>query len=81
MRAIINRLLKRRRFSLTLYEQCYVREVDGSYAASIREFDGCFAVGDTLAQAARNLERTAHEWVEACKEDGIPIPPPAVLSD
>jgi len=58
------------------YEHVLVREADGSYSASITEFEGCLACGDTTEEALKNLEEVALSWIEAELEQGRTIPPP-----
>jgi len=58
------------------YSRLLVREQDGGFNARVIEFSGCFAEGDTAAEAAQNLETAAEAWVEGALEDGFPIPEP-----
>lgn len=58
------------------YARILIPEDDGTYSAEILEFPGCFAEGDTLAEAMQNLERTAAAWIKATLEQGQDIPEP-----
>jgi predicted RNase H-like HicB family nuclease len=53
----------------------------GGYVASIHEFPGCIAHGDTADEAMQNLERTAESWLEAALGTGYEVPPPSDYSD
>jgi predicted HicB family RNase H-like nuclease len=58
----------------------YVRQVapqpDGLFKAEILEFPGCFAVGDTAAEALASLEEVAVDWIAATIAQGQDIPEP-----
>ena len=58
----------------------YVRRLlpdeTGGYVASILEFPGCIAEGDTAEEALANLDKAAIAWVEAALESGYPIREP-----
>jgi antitoxin HicB len=58
------------------YGRLLVPEDDGTYRAEIIEFPGCFAVGDTAAEAVENLENVAVGWIESTLAKGRPIPEP-----
>ncbi len=49
---------------------------DDGFHAEILEFPGCFAQGESAAEAYTNLERAAHAWIEACQEQGQDVPAP-----
>jgi predicted RNase H-like HicB family nuclease len=51
----------------------------GGYVATIQEFSGCIAEGDSAEQAMRNLESAAASWLRAAAEFGQPIPDPLDL--
>ena len=57
------------------YSRLLVRDQDGGFTARVIEFSGCFAEGDTAAEAAENLETAAEAWVEGALDDGFDIPP------
>lgn len=61
-------------------DRAYTRRLtpdeDGGYTASIQEFPGCFADGDTADQALENLMAAAASWVAAQEDLGQEIPPP-----
>ena len=49
---------------------------EGSYAAEILEFPGCFAQGETPNEAMANLEKAALSWIQVAlsQEQEIPAP-------
>jgi len=51
-------------------------EESGTYTATILEFPGCIAQGDTPQEAYEHLENAAKEWIEAALtlEQEIPSP-------
>ncbi|MCR5144725.1 MAG: type II toxin-antitoxin system HicB family antitoxin [Lachnospiraceae bacterium] len=51
-------------------------EEDKAYIASVPEFAGCIADGETREEAFHNLEIVAQEWIETAKEHGRDIPKP-----
>jgi antitoxin HicB len=51
-------------------------EDDGGYRAEIVEFPGCFAEGETAAEAAANLENAASSWLSSTIAKGQTIPEP-----
>ena len=57
------------------YERLLFPEQDGSWSAEILEFRGCFATGDTAAEALQNLERVAESWILGMIAKGESIPP------
>ena len=57
------------------YTWQFVKEETG-FSARIVEFPGCFAEGDTLTEAAQNLERAADAWILATREDGQTVSEP-----
>jgi predicted RNase H-like HicB family nuclease len=54
-----------------------VLDTDGSYFAQIVEFPGCFATGDTKAEALARLEDVAESWIMAALSQGQTIPSPS----
>lgn len=62
-----------------ILRQPYARTVipvEDGFHAEILEFPGCFAVGDSVAEAYARLEETAYSWIEACLEQDQRIPSP-----
>lgn len=51
----------------------------GGYLATILEFPGCIADGDTADEALANLERIAESWVEVSLANGQAIREPIEL--
>jgi predicted RNase H-like HicB family nuclease len=62
-------------------QQPYARIVipvdQDSYHAEILEFPGCYAQGETPADAYANLENVAESWIETCISEGQDIPTPS----
>jgi len=59
------------------YSRLFVRDEEwGGYAASIVEFPGCVNQGETVAEAAEKLEKTAKSWLMAVIDKGQRIPEP-----
>lgn len=51
---------------------------DGSYAAEILEFSGCFSQGETPDEAIENLENAARSWIQVALVQGLEIPEPFI---
>ncbi len=49
---------------------------EGGYTASVLEFEGCFAEGDTADEAIGELEGAMRDWLAAAIRQGQPIPSP-----
>lgn len=58
------------------YERILIPEETGEFSASILEFPGCYAFGNSPNEAYANLEDVAKEWIESEFEQGREIPPP-----
>jgi len=58
------------------YARILVPEEDGTYSAEILEFPGCYAEGDTAAEAIDDLEKAAASWIEATLGQNKEIPEP-----
>src|SRR5262245_50659662 len=58
------------------YGRLLVPEDEGGYRAEIIEFPGCFAEGETAAEAASHLEDAALSWLEATIARGQTVPAP-----
>lgn len=54
----------------------YWSEDDEAYIAEVPELSGCMADGLTAAEALRNVELVAQEWIETARELGRPVPEP-----
>lgn len=61
------------------YARRLTPDEDGVYVATIQEFPGCIAQGDTAEEAMANLEAAAESWIEAQLALGQPIPEPIEL--
>jgi antitoxin HicB len=51
-----------------------VADEDSVFIASVPELEGCFADGDSVEEALRNLERVLRDWLELAIEAGEAIP-------
>jgi antitoxin HicB len=58
------------------YGRLLVPEDEGGYRAEIIEFPGCFAEGESAAEAAANLEDAARSWLESTLAKGQTVPEP-----
>lgn len=69
----------------TLLRRSYTRMVkpdeSGVFVATIREFPGCVADGDSIHEAISRLELAAESWIEAAREMGQSIPEPLQESE
>jgi len=63
------------------YGRRLVPDPDGGYTASIHEFPGCFAEGETADEALTELNAAATAWVAAALESGHRVPEPIDASD
>lgn len=57
------------------YTYILTKEEKG-YSAFVLEFDGCYADGESIEEASKNLEKAAEAWVEGILDDNTPIPEP-----
>lgn len=51
-------------------------EQDGAFIAEMPELEGCIAHGDTQAEALKEVNKVAKEWLLMAKEKGWNIPQP-----
>ena len=51
-----------------------IKEEDGTYYASVKEFSGCATEGDTIEEAATMIEDAMRGWIESNIERGLEIP-------
>lgn len=58
------------------YARRLVPDETGGYVASIQEFPGCIAEGDTAEEAIRNLDAAAASWVNVALSNGYEIREP-----
>lgn len=54
---------------------------DKIYVASVPELQGCMAHGKTKEEALKEIEVAKELWIETAKEDGLPIPEPALFTN
>ncbi len=59
------------------YARIVIPDERGGYYSEILEFPGCFAQGDTVEEAFRNLEEAAKSWLEVAVANGQEIPQPS----
>jgi predicted RNase H-like HicB family nuclease len=71
--------MKARDYLKKPYARRLVPDEDGGYVATIQEFPGCIAEGDTANEALANLESAAESWIEALREGGQDVPEPVAL--
>lgn len=60
------------------YSRLLIPDENGTFAAEILEFPGCFAQGNTPNEAFKNLEKTARAWIESSLARGLDIPQPSI---
>lgn len=58
------------------YARRLVPDETGGYVASIQEFPGCVAEGDTPEEAIQNLDKAAASWVQVALSNGYEIRDP-----
>ncbi len=58
------------------YIRRLVPDEAGGYTASIHEFPGCIAEGDTAEEALQNLEKAAASWIASAIETGYKVAEP-----
>jgi predicted RNase H-like HicB family nuclease len=58
------------------YSWVVAQDPNGRFSARVAELPGCATDGATRAEALKNLEDAAHDWVKGALEDGFPIPEP-----
>ena len=61
------------------YARRLTPDPSGGYVATIQEFDGLIAEGETADEALVNLDAAAKSWIEATLESGGRIPAPVDL--
>ena len=63
------------------YERVIIPEEEGGFSASIAEFEGCLADGETADEAMANLDSAAEAWIKAEQDAGRDIPEPWNLQE
>lgn len=58
------------------YARRLIPDETGGYTASIQEFPGCFAEGETAQDAIENLNKAAESWIEVALLNGYEIKDP-----
>jgi antitoxin HicB len=59
------------------YARIVIPDEKGGYHAEILEFSGCYAQGESVDEAYKNLEEAAEAWIESCLAKGQTIPEPS----
>lgn len=59
------------------YARIVIPDEKGGYHAEILEFPGCYAQGESVGEAYKNLEEAAGAWIEASLANGQMIPEPS----
>jgi predicted RNase H-like HicB family nuclease len=50
---------------------------DGTYSAYVPDLPGCVSSGETVAELQQNIEEAVRDHIEALRDTGQPVPPPA----
>lgn len=58
------------------YARRLVPDENGGFVASIHEFPGCIAEGETPEETLQNLENAASAWIESALSTGYPVRDP-----
>lgn len=58
------------------YTRRLVPDEDGGYSATVQEFPGCIADGDSAEEALENLRKVAISWIQSHVELGQNVPDP-----
>lgn len=58
------------------YARRLIPDESGGFVASIQEFPGCIAEGDTADEALRSLEKAATAWLQSAMATGYPVRDP-----
>jgi predicted RNase H-like HicB family nuclease len=53
----------------------YWSKPDEAFIAEVPELPGCAADGDTYAEALKNVQVVAHQWIKTAQSLGRTIPP------
>ena len=56
-------------------------KTEGGYALNCPELPGCITCADTVHEGLELIEDAKKCWIEACIEDGTPIPEPSDIDD
>ncbi len=51
-------------------------DADAGYIAVVPDLPGCSAFGETMEEAAREIEDAQAAWIEACRASGDSVPEP-----
>lgn len=52
-------------------------EEGGGYLAEAIDLNGCMSDGETIEEAANNLQDAINSWIKAAQELGYPVPSPS----
>ena len=56
-------------------------EEDDGYVLHCPDLRGCITSSETIEEGFLMIEDAKKAWIEACLEDGVPIPEPSNLGD
>jgi len=73
---VMKKIRSSRDFLKKPYARILIPSEDGTYAAEMLEFPGCFSQGNTPQEAMENLDDAAEAWIEAAIEQNQEIPEP-----
>lgn len=57
------------------------RATDGSYSAYVPDLAGCTTSGENAEEVRRNIGDAVATYIDALREQGIPVPPPSSTAD
>ena len=63
------------------YTYCLIRNTDGIWSGTIKEFPGCIAQNSHAGDCITDLLYTALDWIEAAQDLGQTIPEPAIYCE
>ncbi len=58
-----------------------IEPTDTGYSAYVPDLPGCITVGDTVEETRLFMKEAISLYIDTLKDKGMPVPPPAVLSD
>ncbi len=58
-----------------------IEKGEHNYSAYVPDLPGCVSTGKTLDEVKRNIREAVEFHLEGMREDGLPIPEPATISD
>jgi len=58
-----------------------IERANGNYSAYAPDLLGCVATGKTIDEVKKRMREAILMHVQGLQEDGLPVPPPASLSE